>query len=279
MEDFRLKIFEAVSSEQSFTKAARRLGITQSAVSQCIAELEKTLSVQLFHRAKGPVILTEAGKMFSAYARNILNLYTEISENFVSGGQSAEHCFSADVTPDAASVLFPDLIAPFIIRGYKFLQVCGAADFSVSSILQEKDVRMEGCECVGFSPLCAVIHPSAPEAYAGVLSLSSIESLKFAVWTPSMSLVDNVRSKVVFSSHSTDSILNLVSQTDHIAGIVPAHSVYKKLADRTLVRLPVIKYPGNAAVYLKASDEFASTDIYRAIRSRLVSLLEFNLLP
>ena len=41
MEDFRLKVFKAVVQEGSFTKAAKALGITQPAVSQNIAELEK----------------------------------------------------------------------------------------------------------------------------------------------------------------------------------------------------------------------------------------------
>ncbi len=276
MEDFRLKVFDAVSSEQSFTKAARRLGITQSAVSQCIAELEKALSVQLFHRSRGPVTLTDAGKVFAGYACSILNLYEEISDTFVTGQNSAGYCISADISTDAATVLFPDLIAPFIARGYRFLQVAESADFSVRSTLQESILQSDGWECAGISPLCTVVRPSVSEAYSGVISLSSIASFKFAVWTPAMSLLDGIRSKVAFSSYSTESIVSLVSQSDHMAGVVPAHAIYKKLADRTLVRLPVIKHPGNTAVCIRASNEFASTDIYRAIRRRLVSLLEFN---
>ena len=41
-EDFRLKVFMAVATEGSFTKAAAVLGISQPAVSQNIAELEKS---------------------------------------------------------------------------------------------------------------------------------------------------------------------------------------------------------------------------------------------
>ena len=41
LEDFRLKVFLTVESEGSFTKAARNLGISQPAVSQNIAELER----------------------------------------------------------------------------------------------------------------------------------------------------------------------------------------------------------------------------------------------
>ena len=66
LEDFRLKVFMAVKSEQSFTKAARSLGISQPAVSQNIAELEKELGVALFSRSRGEVTLTPAGISFTS---------------------------------------------------------------------------------------------------------------------------------------------------------------------------------------------------------------------
>ena len=72
MEDFRLKVFEAVAEEGSFTKAARALGITQPAVSQNIAELEKITGVRLFDRHRGEVVLTEQGRVFGEYAARIL---------------------------------------------------------------------------------------------------------------------------------------------------------------------------------------------------------------
>ncbi len=62
IEDSRLKVFLAVAREGSFTIAARKLGISQPAVSQNIAELEKSLGVELFERSRGSVRLTSAGR-------------------------------------------------------------------------------------------------------------------------------------------------------------------------------------------------------------------------
>ena len=53
LEDFKLKIFVTVAAEGSFTKAARTLGITQPAVSQNIAELEKVTGALLLERHRG----------------------------------------------------------------------------------------------------------------------------------------------------------------------------------------------------------------------------------
>ncbi|HEY4568308.1 MAG TPA: LysR family transcriptional regulator [Kribbella sp.] len=61
MELRQLEYFVAVAHERSFTLAARRLHVVQSAVSAAIAALEKDLKVTLFERSAQRVVLTEAG--------------------------------------------------------------------------------------------------------------------------------------------------------------------------------------------------------------------------
>lgn len=72
LEDFRLKVFVTVAKEGSFTKAAAALGVTQPAVSQNIADLEKMTGNRLFDRLRGEVVLTPQGKLFLEYADRIL---------------------------------------------------------------------------------------------------------------------------------------------------------------------------------------------------------------
>jgi hypothetical protein len=81
-EDFRLKVFMSVASEGSFTKAAASLGISQPAVSQNIAELEKTTGRKLFERLRGEVQLTAQGEVFRAYAVKMLSLSESASNMF-----------------------------------------------------------------------------------------------------------------------------------------------------------------------------------------------------
>lgn len=57
-----LRAFLLVASTGSFTAAARRLGIAQSAVSQLVRTLEQDLEVRLFTRTTRSVTLTEAGE-------------------------------------------------------------------------------------------------------------------------------------------------------------------------------------------------------------------------
>lgn len=82
LEDKRLKIFAAVVENGNFTAAASSLGLTQPAVSQNIAELEKSLGVQLFERGRGEAVLTEDGRRFEGYARQILHWYQAAQDAF-----------------------------------------------------------------------------------------------------------------------------------------------------------------------------------------------------
>jgi LysR family transcriptional regulator, low CO2-responsive transcriptional regulator len=72
-----LATFVAVAERGGFTAATDDLGITQAAVSQRIALLEKELHVSLFDRRAGKISLTEAGQRLYRYARQILDLHEQ----------------------------------------------------------------------------------------------------------------------------------------------------------------------------------------------------------
>ena len=68
----QLRYFIGVAEYQSFTKAASRYYITQTAITQQIRALESHLGVQLFDRNTRPVRLTPEGSVFLREAKAIL---------------------------------------------------------------------------------------------------------------------------------------------------------------------------------------------------------------
>jgi len=74
MELRHLQHFLAVAEEQSFTRAAQRIHIVQSALSTSIRALEDELKAKLFVRSTRQVRLTPAGRAFLSTARETLRV-------------------------------------------------------------------------------------------------------------------------------------------------------------------------------------------------------------
>ena len=79
-EDFRLRVFVTVAELGGFSAAARELGVSQSAVSQNIQELERQAGAALFERSRNSLSITPAGEMLKKYASEILHWYGAASD-------------------------------------------------------------------------------------------------------------------------------------------------------------------------------------------------------
>lgn len=80
----QLKYAVAVSESRSMQEAARREYISQPNLSSAIKALEDEIGVQLFERSRCGVSLTNAGREFISYARQVLEQYQLMENKYIS---------------------------------------------------------------------------------------------------------------------------------------------------------------------------------------------------
>ncbi|ADH87800.1 transcriptional regulator, LysR family [Ancylobacter novellus DSM 506] len=74
-----LELFLAVCDAGTMAQAARRLGLTQPAISQAVAEMERRMGVALFDRSARPLALTAAGGALRQRASALLSEARQIA--------------------------------------------------------------------------------------------------------------------------------------------------------------------------------------------------------
>jgi DNA-binding transcriptional LysR family regulator len=111
LDTLTLQCFLSVASTGSFTKAAERIGRTQSAVSQQICKLEDFLGKSLIQRGK-VLVLTNEGQIFEAYARKILAMHLEVVDRFKTPNLTGQIRFG--LPEDFATRFLADVLVDFV---------------------------------------------------------------------------------------------------------------------------------------------------------------------
>lgn len=102
-----------VADTGSFTRAAARCFVTQSALSHQIAALERELGQMLFTRTSRSVRLTEAGEAFLRQARIAVSAADAAKEDAAAAAGRVIGTLRVGVIPTVAAVDVPALIARF----------------------------------------------------------------------------------------------------------------------------------------------------------------------
>lgn len=116
----RLAVFAEVAQAGSFSEAARRLGLTRSAVSQRVAVLEGELGVRLLNRTTRSLSLTEAGRAMLPHCHQVASAAARALEAarahhdrptgrlVISAAKGPAHALVTPVLPELIEA-YPDL--------------------------------------------------------------------------------------------------------------------------------------------------------------------------
>lgn len=136
------RIFYETARYASFSTAAKNLYVSQSAISQCIHQLEKELDTQLFVRSRKGVALTNEGKLLFQKVENAMQAL-EQGETLLA---RLHHLDSGTLVIAAADTLTTHFLLPYIERfhaEYSGIRIEMLNSYSSRNLQSVKDGKAE----------------------------------------------------------------------------------------------------------------------------------------
>ncbi len=112
--DFRELVYMTTIADQgSITKAARRLYISQPALSHIVSKVEEEMDVKLFDRKSNPITLTYAGEKYISTARQILKLRDNLRRELRDIGHGEKGEIRLGIPTERAGYMLPRVAGKF----------------------------------------------------------------------------------------------------------------------------------------------------------------------
>lgn len=256
LEDFKLKVFMAVAENGSFTIAAKALGITQPAVSQNIAELERNMGAELFTRGRGAVTLTAAGIAFKEYAEKILYWYSAAGQLFGPSGKlttnkpiriSASGLIASHILPEALSKLLT--FNPSLTFTIHSEYPGDDSDIRLYARKHVVEPSFDDISTFVFSVTASAV--SSNPAYSRITEMETLpRNARLAVLGIYSEILPlDLKARVAVVSDSAEAIGRLVADSPGLIGLLPRPTV-----SQSLITLPVTLPALTLDVHLETSD-------------------------
>jgi len=249
-----IRLFCNVADCRSFSRAARQHGITQSAASQRVRQLEKRLGVTLIDRSVRPLTLTAAGELFLRESRELVERYDRLARRIGALGDQAEGevrvgaIYSAGIdllnrVQEAFQAKMPNVTVSVeymhhqpiydAVRGRR----CDLGILSYPS--DHRGLRVLPLRDELMALVCAPDHPLANRAK---VAAAQLDGLSLAAFEPKLPAARHIRRylkeagaaltiRSVFDN--VDTIKSAVAVTDQVA-ILPRRTVLREVAAGSL---------------------------------------------
>jgi len=252
-----IKLFCDLVELQNLSRAAEKHGITQSAVSQQLAQLELTHKCQLINRKKRPLTLTPAGELFYKACRDILDRYNRLNSELAALGKSTARINIAAIFSIGMHTLQPYVKRfmagyPKVNLNIEYLSASEIydgvlrGDIDIGIVAVPKKDRNIDVYPVQNEPLvlvCSPENPLANESAADIHGLQGVEFIAFEKGVPTRTLIDdilkqyNVTVRTVMEFDNIETIKRAV-EIDAGASILPETTIHAELANSTLKAVP-----------------------------------------
>lgn len=162
-----LAAFMLVAREQNFTRAAKRLGVSQSALSQTVRNLEAQLGLRLLNRTTRRVVPTEAGeRLLASVGPQIENIQRQLMVLTELRDKPAGTIRLTATEYAAESVLWPAVTK--LVRDYPDIKVEILTDYGLTDIVRDRfDAGVRPGETIAKDMIAVRIAPDMRMAVAG----------------------------------------------------------------------------------------------------------------
>ena len=162
-----LLVFIAVSREKSFTRAAAKLGVSQSALSHAIRDLEARLGVRLLTRTTRSVSTTEAGEeLYQTVAPRIDEIDAKLASLSEFRDKPAGVIRITATTHPIDTVIWPKLKG--VLSKYPDIKVEITVDYGLANIVEERyDIGVRFGDQVEKDMIAVRISPDVPMTIVG----------------------------------------------------------------------------------------------------------------
>lgn len=257
MEIHQLRYFVAVADERSFSRAAAKVRVAQPSLSQQIRKLEAEVGQPLFDRLPRAVVLTEAGRCFIDYARQILASIGDARRCVDELKDEVAGKLAVGAIPTIAPYVLPELVVTFqnhypdvtleivedVTEGITRRIDAGELDVAIASTCRPSPTL--GREAVGSEPLLALVPEGHPLAEKTLIEFDDLKSQRFLLLHEMHCLSQQVnhllesrglRPQIALAGSQLSTIANMVAASIGIS-IVPQMMV-KHHATPGCVSLP-----------------------------------------
>ncbi|MCR5370530.1 MAG: LysR family transcriptional regulator [Clostridium sp.] len=122
MTDKQREYIVAIASEKNVTRAAEKLFVTQSSLSQTLAHVEKELGIKIFNRTGSELIPTYEGNLFLRSCRQILEIQDNLRVQYKDLEENHSGLLKIGIAPQRSWLFIPHII-PDYTRLYPAVQI------------------------------------------------------------------------------------------------------------------------------------------------------------
>jgi DNA-binding transcriptional LysR family regulator len=255
-----LKIFCDLADLRSFSKTAEKHLLSQSAISQQLAQLELEYNCQMLDRKKRPLELTAAGQLFYQAAKDMLDRYEQLKTELNALKSSTGSRINVAAIFSIGMHTLPDYVKKFLVSypnvnvhieymsNDKIYELVLTGDIDIGLVaVPKRDKRLDVYDFES-EPLvlaCSQRHPLSHESQIDIHRLQFERFIAFEKDTPTRTWIDgildryNIAVRPVMEFDNIETIKRAVEINSGVS-ILPQTAILQEVNSGTIKAIPFL---------------------------------------